>query len=65
MLIYGQFGIIQNLQISPIPQTSFLVETLFVVYYSKLALGSDVGTGKMPDQLKKTIPTRGADSTHP
>ena len=38
MLIYGQFGIIQNLQMSPIPQTSFLVGTFFAVSYSKPAL---------------------------
>ena len=29
MLIYAQFGIIQNLQMSPISQTSFLVGTFF------------------------------------
>ena len=38
MLIKGQFGIIQNLQMSPIPQTSFLVWTFFDVSYSKPAL---------------------------
>ena len=29
MLILDQFGIIQNIQTSPIPQTSFLVGTFF------------------------------------
>ena len=38
MLILDQFGIIQNLQMSPIPQTSFLVGTFFVASYSKTAL---------------------------
>ena len=38
MLIYDQFGIIQNLQMAPIPQTSFLVWTFFAVSYSKPAL---------------------------
>ena len=37
MLIYVQFGIIHNLQMSPIPQTSFLVGTFFAVSYSKPA----------------------------
>jgi hypothetical protein len=31
MLIYDQFGVIQNLQMSPIHQTSFLVGTFFAV----------------------------------
>ena len=39
MLIYVQFGIIYNLQMSPIPQTSFLVWTFLEVSYSKPALG--------------------------
>ena len=38
MLIKDQFGIIQNLQTSPIPQSSFLVGTFFAVSYSKTAL---------------------------
>ena len=38
MLIYDQFGIIQNFQTSPIPQTSFLVGTFFTVSHSKTAL---------------------------
>ena len=38
MLIQDQFGIIQNLQVSPISQTSFLVGTFFAVSYSKWAL---------------------------
>ena len=33
-----QFGNIQNLQTSPIPQTSFLFRTFFVVLYSKTSL---------------------------
>ena len=39
MLILDQFGTIQKLQTSPIPQTSFLVRTFFAVSYSKTALG--------------------------
>ena len=38
MLSYEQFGIIQNLQMSPIVKTSFLVGTFFAVSYSKAAL---------------------------
>ena len=38
MLIEDQFGITQNLQMSPIPKTSFLVGTYFAVSYSKRAL---------------------------
>ena len=38
MLIKDQFGIIQNLQTSPILQASFLVGTFFAVSYSKPAL---------------------------
>ena len=38
MLIYNQFGIIQNLQTSPIPQTIFLVGTFYAASYSKTAL---------------------------
>ena len=38
MLIQEQFGIIQNLQTFPIPQTSFLVWTFFVASYSKTVL---------------------------
>ena len=33
-----QFRIVQNLQMSPIPQTSFLVGAFFAVSYSKTAL---------------------------
>ena len=39
MLIKDQFGINENLQTSPIPQTSFLVGTFFTTSYSKTALG--------------------------
>ena len=35
MPIQDQLGIIQNLQMSPIPQISFLVGTFFVNYYKK------------------------------
>ena len=38
MLIQDQFGIIQNLQISPIPQNQFLAQDFFAVSYSKRAL---------------------------
>ena len=38
MLFQDQFGIIHNIQISPIPQTNFSVGTLFAVSYCKLAL---------------------------
>ena len=41
LIIQDQFGILQNLQnlqTSPIPQTSFLVGTFFAVSYSKTAL---------------------------
>ena len=38
LLIQDQFGIIQNLQTSSIPQTNFLVGTYFGVSYSKMAL---------------------------
>ena len=38
MLNQDQFGTIQNLQTSPILQTSFLVGTFFAVSYSKTAL---------------------------
>ena len=38
MLIKEQFGIIQKLQTSPIPQTSFLVGTFFAASYSKRVL---------------------------
>ena len=38
MLIYDQFVIIQNLQTSPIPQTSFLVWTFFTTSSNKMAL---------------------------
>ena len=41
MLIYHQFDIIQNLQMSPIPQTSFLVGNFFAISYSKPALEID------------------------
>ena len=38
MFILDHFGIIQNLQIFPIPQTSFLVGTFFAVSYSNPTL---------------------------
>ena len=43
MLIQDQFGIIQNLKMSPIPETSFLVGTFFAVSYSKPALSTYYG----------------------
>ena len=43
---YDQFGIIQNLQTFPIPQTSFLVETFFAASYSKTALASGMAYKK-------------------
>ena len=38
LIIKDQFGITLNLHMSPIPPTSFLVETFFPVSYSKSAL---------------------------
>jgi hypothetical protein len=38
MLIYDQFGTIQNLQMSPIPQTSNGHELFFAGSYSKLEI---------------------------
>ena len=38
LIIKDQFGIIQNLHMSPIPQTSFLVGTFFATSYNKTAL---------------------------
>ena len=37
MIILDQFGIIQNLQMSPIPKPSILVGTFFAISYSKTA----------------------------
>ena len=42
MLIQDQFGINQNLQTSPIPQTSFLPWTIFAASYSKIALKKEI-----------------------
>ena len=42
MLIQNHFGIIQNLQTSPIPQTTSLVGTFFAASYNKMALGSQM-----------------------
>ena len=42
MLIEDQLGIIQNLQTSPISQTSFLTGTFFATYCSKVALDAYV-----------------------
>ena len=41
MLISDQFGIIQNLQMSRILQTSLLVGTSFAASYSKTTLGQE------------------------
>ena len=38
MLIYDQYAIIQNLSMSPTPQTCFLPWTFFAASYSKIAL---------------------------
>ena len=38
MLNYDPFGIFQNLQMSPISQTSFLVRTFFTTSYIKPAI---------------------------
>ena len=43
MIISDQFGIIQNLQTSPIPKTSFLVGTSFAASHSKTALVLVIG----------------------
>ena len=40
VIIKDQFGNIQNLQTSPIPQTNFLVGTFFAASYSKTALAN-------------------------
>ena len=45
MLIYDQFGIMQNLQTSTIPQISFLVGTFFDSSYNKTALVPFLGSG--------------------
>ena len=41
VIIKDQFGTIQNLYMSPIPQTSFLVGTFFAASYSKTAVDVD------------------------
>ena len=38
LILKDQFGIIQNLHISPIPKKKFLVGTSFAASYSKTAL---------------------------
>ena len=38
MLLSDQFGIIQNLQTFPTPQSSFLVGTFFAASYTALVL---------------------------
>ena len=38
IVILGQFGIIQNIQTSPIPLTSFLLRTFFAASSSKITL---------------------------
>jgi hypothetical protein len=40
LIIEDLFGIIQNLQTSTIPQTSFLVGAFFAASYSKMALAT-------------------------
>ena len=44
---HAHLGIIQNLQTSPIPQTSFLVGTSFDTSYSKTALDCNICRLKM------------------
>ena len=44
MLIWDQFGIIENFQMSPIPKISLLIGTIFAVSYSKPALTSIGGS---------------------
>ena len=53
MPIQDQLGIIQNLQMSPIPQISFLVGTFFVNYYKKTALLIWFQTHSISAHLKK------------
>ena len=48
----GPIWIIQNLETSPIPQTSFLVGTFFVASYSKTALGSQMALALYYETLK-------------
>ena len=50
MLIQDQFGIIQNLQTSPIPQTSYFPWTFLAVSYSKTTLNKyqQHDTAKLP-----------------
>ena len=41
---FNHLGTIQNLQVSPVPQTSFFVGTFFAISYSNTALGIYFGT---------------------
>ena len=63
MLILNQFGIIQNLQTSPIPQTSFFVGTFFDVSYSKTAL-APVLLPALPNCIKMVYGSFGQSSMH-
>ena len=55
LIIKDQFGIIQHLQMSPIPQTSFLVGTFFAVSYSKTALERALELATIRYELLKLI----------
>ena len=47
LIIQDQFGFIQNIQMSTIPQTIFLAGTFFAASYSKRALPGTVSTGRI------------------
>jgi hypothetical protein len=55
MLIEDQFGIIQNLQTSPIPQTRFLPWIFFAVSYSKRTL-IVIGLTNLPQSWEAIAP---------
>ena len=58
MLIQDQFGIIQNIQTSPIPQTSFLVGTFFVASYSNIAVNTNSNLNCLVRlQMNPKVPT--------
>ena len=55
LIIKDQFGIIQNLHMSPTPQTSFLVGTFFPASYSKTALDRLIKHAKVMLQINVYI----------
>ena len=57
MLIQDQFGIIQKLQKSPIPQTNFFIGTFFAASYSKTAIEQVDKKGKQKVWMKPTCVT--------